>query len=183
MRDDFSSKTKRIIAERAGYLCSRPSCRVRTIGPQDTPERSANVGVAAHISAASPGGPRYDQTMTSEDRMSENNGIWLCQTCAKLIDNDEVRFPVSILRKWKTDAENEARINIGKPTNPSIDMRLLLDKRFERVMEDFKKRGTPKFFIDTFDDLDDKQKAELFDRAIRLKHGRSPKNNPYRKEF
>ena len=58
MRDDFSAKTKKLIAERAGFLCSRPSCRALTIGPQDKPEGSANAGVAAHISSAFPGGPR-----------------------------------------------------------------------------------------------------------------------------
>ena len=181
MRDEFSPKIKRITGERAGYLCSRPSCRALTIGPQYKPESSANVGVAAHISAASPGGPRYDDTMTSEERMSEKNGIWLCQTCAKLIDNDVIRFPVSILKKWKTDAEEEARINIGKPAKQSFNERMLLDRRFELVVEDYKRRGTPKFMIDTFDDLDDEKKAELFDRAIRLKRGKLPKSNPYRK--
>ena len=118
--------------------------------------------------------------MTPEERMSESNGIWLCQTCAKLIDNDVNRFPVAILRQWKTDAENEARINIGKPATPSLDERLLLDERFKMVVEDYKKRGTSKFMIDAFYDLDIDKKAELFDRAIQWKHARLPKNNPYR---
>ncbi|MCK2184103.1 hypothetical protein [Halomonas getboli] len=33
------------------------------------------------------------------------NGIWLCQSCAKLIDNDESRYPVALLRQWKVEAE------------------------------------------------------------------------------
>ena len=180
MRDDFSPKTKRAIAERAGYLCSRPSCRAPTIGPQDSPGSSANVGVAAHISAASPGGPRYDESMTPTERMSESNGIWLCQTHAKLIDSDVNRFPVSVLRSWKADNENEARRNIGKPAIPNPDERLLFDRRFEMVIEDYRKQGTPKFMIDTFDDFDDEKKAQLFDRAIKWKHHKLPENNPYR---
>jgi hypothetical protein len=46
------------------------------------------LGVAAHITAASPDGPRYDQNLSSEQRKSPDNGIWLCQNCAKLVDND-----------------------------------------------------------------------------------------------
>lgn len=46
-RDDFSAKIKRILAERVGFLCSCPSCRVLTIGPHSNLEKSANVGVAA----------------------------------------------------------------------------------------------------------------------------------------
>jgi hypothetical protein len=51
-----------------------------------------NIGVAAHISAASPGGARYDEALTSEVRSDITNGIWLCQTHAKLIDDDELTY-------------------------------------------------------------------------------------------
>ena len=42
----------------------------------------------AHICAAAQGGPRYDASMTPEERKSFENGIWLCQSCSKLIDTD-----------------------------------------------------------------------------------------------
>jgi hypothetical protein len=42
------------------------------------------------------------------------NGIWLCQNCAKLIDNDERRYTVAALRQWKAVAELEAHHRIGK---------------------------------------------------------------------
>lgn len=45
--------------------------------------------------------------MSSEERRSVENGIWLCQNCAKLIDNDVGRFTVVVLRDWK--AKSEAR--------------------------------------------------------------------------
>jgi hypothetical protein len=66
------------------------------------------VGVAAHITAASPGGPRYDASLSSADRQSAANGIWLCQKCAKLVDNDPERYTVSVLRLWKEQAEADA---------------------------------------------------------------------------
>ena len=37
-----------------------------TAGPLDDPAKAVNIGVAAHITAASPGGPRFDDTLTSE---------------------------------------------------------------------------------------------------------------------
>jgi hypothetical protein len=73
-----------------------------------------NAGVAAHITAASPGGPRYDPTLTPEERRHPRNAIWLCQTCGKLIDNDQTKFTEEELRHWKGDAEAEALALIGK---------------------------------------------------------------------
>ncbi len=40
--------------------------------------------------------------------MSQENGIWLCQNCAKLVDNDEAKYTVEKLREWKSDAEEAA---------------------------------------------------------------------------
>jgi hypothetical protein len=71
-------------------------------------EKSVNVGQAAHITAAAPGGKRYDASLTPKERRGASNGIWLCQLCAKLIDTDEARFTVDLLRKWKQDAEERA---------------------------------------------------------------------------
>jgi hypothetical protein len=67
-----------------------------------------NVGVAAHITAASSSGPRYDASLTSDERRAAVNGIWLCQTHGKLVDNDADAFPVELLRQWKEQAEREA---------------------------------------------------------------------------
>jgi hypothetical protein len=114
MRDDFSEEVKRIVAQRVGHRCSKPDCRADTSGPQVDPTKALNVGVAAHITAASPGGARYNPTLSSEERTHPSNAIWLCQTCAKLIDNDTVRFPVGLLLQWKGDAENAAYATIGR---------------------------------------------------------------------
>jgi hypothetical protein len=114
MSDEFSDMVKRTLAARVGHVCSRPECLVPTSGPQDDPAKAVNLGVAAHITAASLGGPRYDASLTSEERSSASNGIWLCQNCAKLIDNDVARFPVEVLKGWKADAEAEARTRMGK---------------------------------------------------------------------
>jgi hypothetical protein len=75
MRDDFPAGVKEELAKRGGYLCSNPGCRQTTSGPQSTPSGTVNIGVAAHITAASPGGPRYDSSLSSEQRASAENGL------------------------------------------------------------------------------------------------------------
>ena len=108
MRDEFSPTIKDLLSKRVGNRCSNPNCRQLTSGPQVDLNKALNVGVAAHITAASPDGPRYDSTMSPEQRKSANNGIWLCQKCAKLVDNDPSRYTVELLNEWKANAENEA---------------------------------------------------------------------------
>lgn len=114
MRDDFTEEVKRAIAARVGNLCSNPDCRALTSGPQEDPAKALNVGVAAHITSAAPGGPRYDPSLSADSRRHPDNAIWLCQTCAKLVDNDPSRFRESLLRAWKTAAEQQALSSIGK---------------------------------------------------------------------
>jgi hypothetical protein len=65
MRDDFSEDIKRALAARVANQCSNPDCRAVTSGPQTDPSKAVNVGVAAHITAASPGGPRHDPELRS----------------------------------------------------------------------------------------------------------------------
>jgi len=114
MRDDFTEEVKRILASRVNNTCSNPDCQSPTSGPQLDSSKALNIGVAAHISAASQGGPRYNPSLTPEQRSHANNGIWLCQNCAKLVDNDPTQFTEELLRAWKVVAEYHARNSIGK---------------------------------------------------------------------
>ena len=79
MRDDFPEKTKELLAKRVGYRCSL--CYKPTCGPGAAPNGVINLGVAAHISAASPGGPRYDDTITKGERKSieKDIGVRYCE--------------------------------------------------------------------------------------------------------
>ena len=108
MRDDFSKKTIDLLAKRAGYLCSNPECNLPTVGAAPTPNKSITVGIAAHITAAAPGGPRYDALLKPEVRRHHSNGIWLCEVHGKMIDSDAEHFTVEILRKWKHKAEENS---------------------------------------------------------------------------
>jgi len=116
MRDDFSDEVKRTVAARAGYRCSNPRCRKLTSGPKVDPTRALSIGVAAHITAASPNGPRFDESLSAEQRSSIENAIWLCQNCGTLVDRDLDRFRVITLREWKQQAENVAATELTAGT-------------------------------------------------------------------
>jgi hypothetical protein len=121
MRDDFSEDVKRILAFRVSTTCSNPDCQADTAGPQEDPSKAVNLGVAAHITSASAGGPRFDIALTQEERSTAENGIWLCQNCAKLVDNDVIRYPEKILRAWKAIAEHNAVLNVGRTKSPRFE--------------------------------------------------------------
>ncbi|MGM0783388.1 MAG: hypothetical protein ACQEUM_04675 [Pseudomonadota bacterium] len=73
-----------------------------------------NIGIAAHIHAASPGGPRYDVSMSSTQRGAISNAIWLCSNCSIIIDRDEERYTPELLKEWKRKAEETAIKEQGK---------------------------------------------------------------------
>lgn len=114
MRDEFSKPTKKLIAERAAYKCSKPDCRREQIGPGQG-VGSVNLGKVAHICAASSGGPRYDTNQTAEQRSSAANGIFLCSGHADLIDKENGKgFSAELLREWKKSHEELVYQNLDK---------------------------------------------------------------------
>jgi hypothetical protein len=114
VRAEFSQAIKRTLSQRVGLLCSNPTCLAPTTGPQSDPSNVINLGVAAHITAAARGGPRFDPSMSGDARVTASNGIWLCQSCAKLIDSDVAVYRKDLLHQWKTRAEQEAKARLGR---------------------------------------------------------------------
>ncbi len=157
-RDDFKISVKRTLAQRVGYVCSNPDCRSATSGPHANPIKSVIVGIAAHITAASPGGPRYNANLTEEQRKSPENGIWLCARCASLIDSDEVTFTTDQLIEWKRQAENDQFIKVtaGIPqhdhTVDENERLILLRNLMERSGAGFQSVLEPDHFESTIRD-------------------------------
>ena len=64
----------------------------------------------------------------------------MCQTCAKLVDNDVARYPETVIRAWKTLAEHNAALNVGKTKRPTVEspeqrkMRKILEWKDKMVM-------------------------------------------------
>ncbi len=123
-RDDFPYKIKKVISQRSAYTCSNPDCNNLCIGPSKEKIDQVNYfGKVAHISAASEGGPRYDPSLTPEERSSIENAIFLCSNCADMIDkNNGVDYNNSVLKKWKEDHEREIRkrLKSQKPLKSTI---------------------------------------------------------------
>ena len=105
-RAHFSQRIKTELSLRAAHFCSNPGCLRLTAGPRWGVLRGLATGHAAHICAASPGGPRYDPDQSEDERHSASNGLWLCRECGDLVDKDDSGFSVDKLRAWKRDHEN-----------------------------------------------------------------------------
>jgi hypothetical protein len=137
-RDNFTSSIKRVLAARVCHRCSNPECRKPTSGPQEDASKAANIGVAAHIRAASSQGARYDPGQSASARSSADNGIWLCQNCAKLVDNDEALFTVLLLSSWKQRAEQEARVALQgrSKSDDDLDSFIRLASKMPTLIED-----------------------------------------------
>lgn len=164
-RDDFSAKVLDELAKRVAFHCSAPSCKTATIGPSDSRVgRVTNVGVGAHITAAAKGGPRYNEKLSREQRAAYENGIWLCGNHAKLIDDNEDRFPEKLLQSWKRNAERNARLQVARATG-SFTHTLLIDHRVT-VYEGDLNRHVLEFFEDT--GAADAWGQDVYDSALML---------------
>jgi hypothetical protein len=117
--DDFSAKVKKNLSDRAGRRCSNPACLRHTSGPKLGAPEGMNIGVAAHISAAQPLGPRHDESLSSDERRSIDNAIWLCETCAHIVDVDENMYTNETLKSWKERREGEAIEEMHSPQSLS----------------------------------------------------------------
>lgn len=123
-RDNFSPKVSEILKKRAAFICSSPECKIMTIAPSITDEEKFQyIGVCAHITAAKEGGPRFDKSLTNQQRADSKNGIFLCNNCATKIDkNNGADYSYDLLNEWKIEHENWILKNLNKsikenPTN------------------------------------------------------------------
>ena len=122
--NDFTDSTRRKLRDRVANLCSNPECRRNTVAANlETIDNRTIIGEAAHICAASSGGPRFDNRMSTTDTKSFNNGIWLCSICHKIIDREPETYPVEMLKDWKVKAEEYASQSLGMKYRTDEDIR------------------------------------------------------------
>lgn len=133
MRDEFPEWVKRVLSGRVGGLCSKPGCHIFTSGPHSDNEEALSLGTAAHITAADENGPRYDRSLTREQRKAPSNGIWMCRNHGVEIDNDWERYTVEMLHDWKQTAEALADKRLGRTSVDPIAEARLRDDRMRVV--------------------------------------------------
>lgn len=125
VRDEFSERTKRTVAERAAYICSNPTCRRPTIGPHSDSHKALKTGEACHIHGAAPGGPRYDPGQEQAQRRNITNAIWLCTECSTRIDLDKAAYQTKLLHTWKRNHEDWIANGGIVPSLPAMSLTTL----------------------------------------------------------
>jgi len=164
-RDEFKASIIKTLAKRASYICSNPDCRGLTIGPSTADQEKIEfIGKAAHITAAAPGGARYDPSLSSSERSLIENGIFLCSGCADKIDkNLGIDYPADLLRRWKKDHEDWVKRNLNKSVYSLTRQRTpSLNLTFDggtSILNVGKRRASKKY---------DKHKGELSNRIVRV---------------
>lgn len=111
--NEFRKITVDVLAKRAGQICSNPDCKKHTSLAHSDPSKFIILGEAAHISGQKPSTARYNPKLTPEERRHASNGIWLCRDCHKIVDADENKFPLELLKKWKEEHEESIQTSRG----------------------------------------------------------------------
>lgn len=107
---DYTQGTDRALYTFSAATCYFPDCPTRVlvfVGGEPV----SNVEIA-HIRGAMPGSPRYDPSMTDDERRSFANLILLCTPHHKVVDRlhpDD--FPAEVLAGWKAQHERAAGID------------------------------------------------------------------------
>jgi hypothetical protein len=105
---DYTTGTDAALVHYSGGLCYWPGCPEPVI--QEREERMFLVGQRTHIRAAFPNGPRYDPTMSDDERRDFVNLILLCIPRHSQVDRiHPERYPIEILLRWKTQREAAPR--------------------------------------------------------------------------
>jgi hypothetical protein len=71
-------------------------------------------GQICHIKARNPGGPRYDEKQTEEQRHAFENLIILCGVHHKIVDNQPTKFTAQLLFEMKDIHEREGNIELSQ---------------------------------------------------------------------
>lgn len=86
----------------SGNLCAHPKCTKVLIT-----KRGIMIGEVCHIESAEVGGPRFNPSMTNEQRRDQSNLMLLCSIHHTLIDRDTKRYSVADLKKMKAAHESK----------------------------------------------------------------------------
>lgn len=102
---NYTEATKKALFALSLGRCYEPSCPEQVV--RMAGETAIVVVEIAHISAASPKGPRWRSSMTAAERQGFSNLILLCSFHHKLIDRKPSgdSYKVATLKEWKEERE------------------------------------------------------------------------------
>lgn len=114
-QSQFSKSVRMTLARRAYYICSNPACRTLTLSlVDDEAPIAAYKGKPTPICASHARGARHDPTMTTNQRKSIENAIFLCSRCADMVSrNKGGKYPEQLLRDWKEQHKRWVRTHLN----------------------------------------------------------------------
>jgi hypothetical protein len=100
---DYTRSTIMALAHGSGGLCYWPGCPEPVLRYQG--DEPFLIVAIAHIHAAHPGGPRYNERMSDQQRRHVANLLLLCDVHHRIVDEHELAYPARTLRRWKAQRE------------------------------------------------------------------------------
>ncbi|NKY54520.1 ABC-three component system protein [Nocardia vermiculata] len=127
VRDRVPFAQEKVVISRSGNMCAYPSCGLElTIDSQDVDDQPKATGKVAHIAAASPGGPRYDASMSTAQRGSAENLIYLCSPHHDAIDfqlsHHTTQFLLDAKNSHEEAVERAVRSALGEVTYQELEV-------------------------------------------------------------
>jgi hypothetical protein len=132
----YSVPTLKKLFALCGNECAYPGCTAPIVDD----DSGIVVGEISHIKGKSPQGPRYDPNQTSEERNGYENLLLMCDPHNKIIDHEDTRdkFPVDLLREFKTKHESKFRRSLTDKRDPSrIDFNLVNQELMNNFVSHF----------------------------------------------
>lgn len=126
-RETAPAAQEKVVVARSGNTCAYPRCGlILTIESFVEGDRPKATGKVAHICAASPGGPRYDDSMTKAQRGSADNLIYLCGPHHDAVDSQLEFHSVDFLHEAKSAHEAKVaravRAGLGQVTYAELTL-------------------------------------------------------------
>lgn len=109
---NYTTGTERALFAFSRTTCYFPGCTAKVIIFVEN-EPVSNVQIA-HIRGANQNSPRYDTSMSDDERRAFSNLILLCTPHHTIVDRlhpDD--YPIEVLTEWKTGHERDAEIDQG----------------------------------------------------------------------
>lgn len=133
---DYSAGTRAALQTLSRGTCYFPRCREPVLKTVEG-EYSINY-IVAHIYAAHANGPRYDETMTDDDRRAFSNLLLLCRGHSDFVDRKHVDdYSPETLLSWKADREAAGQDALAGLTGLTEDgLREILIESFEARHEE-----------------------------------------------